>query len=163
MGTAVDPGWILDTDYETFSVTYSCENHPFELTHKKTASIDTRDPNPSQETVSIYTGRLSCFETWVGLTWILAVLHSSALAEAAGQMGKMLEHLSQSQPNPCPQADGTTCTHKQYSFLHFPPFQIDKAFEVFESNGLNFDDWYPIVHPDDCVYDRSPSCKDNWE
>ena len=54
MGSAVDPGWILDTDYDTFSVTYSCENHPFELTHKKTASIDTRDPNPSQETVSTY-------------------------------------------------------------------------------------------------------------
>ena len=53
MGSAVDPGWILDTDYDTFSVTYSCENHPLELTHKKTASIDTRDPNPSQETVSI--------------------------------------------------------------------------------------------------------------
>merc|ERR1712012_1394672 len=83
-------GWILDTDYDSFSVTYSCENHPLELSHKKTASIDTRDPNPSQET-------------------------------------------------------------------------IDKAFEVFESNGLIFDDWYPIAHSDDCVYDRSPSCKDNWE
>jgi len=90
MGSAVDPGWILDTDYDSFSVTYSCENHPLELSHKKTASIDTRDPNPSQET-------------------------------------------------------------------------IDKAFEVFESNGLIFDDWYPIAHSDDCVYDRSPSCKDNWE
>merc|ERR1712209_206767 len=35
-------GW-LDTDYDSFSVTYSCENHPLELSHKKTASIDTRD------------------------------------------------------------------------------------------------------------------------
>ena len=53
MGSAVDSGWILDTDYDTFSVSYSCENHPLGLTHKKTASIDTRDPNPSQDTVSI--------------------------------------------------------------------------------------------------------------
>ena len=53
MGTEPSPSMILDTDYESFAASYSCENHPLELTHKKTASIDTRDPNPSQETVSI--------------------------------------------------------------------------------------------------------------
>ena len=31
------------------------------------------------------------------------------LAEAAGQLGKMMEHSNQSQPNPGAQADGTPC------------------------------------------------------
>ena len=62
-----------------------------------------------------------------------------------------------------PHASIPSSVHKQDRFLYLLPFQIDKAFEVFESNGLIFDDWYPIAHFDDCVYDRSPSCKDNWE
>ena len=46
------------------------------------------------------------------------------------------------------------------------PFQIDKALEVFEKNGLTVDDWYPVVHTDDCVYDKDPSvwtCKNEWD
>ena len=36
------------------------------------------------------------------------------------------------------------------------------AFEVFERNGLIFDDWYPVPQSDDCVNDMTPSCKDEW-
>merc|ERR1712214_222458 len=93
MGTEPSPSMILDTDYESFVASYSCTNHPFELTHGTFASIDTRDPIPSQDT-------------------------------------------------------------------------IDRALEVFEKNGLTIDDWYPIVHTDDCVYDKDPSvwtCKNEWD
>ena len=51
---------------------------------------------------------------WVRLTWNLSVplpadsdWSDDDLAEAAGQLSKMAE---QSQPNPDPQADGTTCS-----------------------------------------------------
>jgi len=93
MGSEPSPSMILDTDYESFVASYSCENHPFELTHRSSAGIDTRDPIPSQET-------------------------------------------------------------------------IDKAMEVFERNGLQIDDFYPVVHTNDCVYDKDPSvwtCKNLWD
>merc|ERR1712241_939694 len=93
MGTEPSPGWILDTDYETYAATYSCEENPLDLTHFKNAAITTRDPFASRET-------------------------------------------------------------------------IDKALEAFERNGLEINDWYPIVHTEDCVYDRDPdvrTCQDRWE
>ena len=34
-------------------------------------------------------------------------------AEAAGQLGKKVEHPNQSQPNPGPRADGTPCTYPE--------------------------------------------------
>ena len=54
MGTEPSPSMILDTDYESFVASYSCENNPFELTHRTSAGIDTRDPIPSQEIVRIF-------------------------------------------------------------------------------------------------------------
>ena len=55
MGSEPTPEWIIDTDYETFVSTYTCvERNIFTLKyHWQAGSIYTRDPNPSQETVSI--------------------------------------------------------------------------------------------------------------
>ena len=114
MGTEGSPSMILDTDYESFAASYSCENHPLELTHRTSAGIDTRDPIPSQETVRFF-------------------------------KFKLISH------NMCHTIN---------------PLQIDKALEVFERNGLTIDDWYPVVHTDDCVYDKDPSvwtCKNRWD
>ena len=58
MGTEGSPSMILDTDYESFAASYSCENHPLELTHRTSAGIDTRDPIPSQETVRFFKFKL---------------------------------------------------------------------------------------------------------
>ena len=44
------PSWIIDTDYETFAATFSCEEGP--LGHYKNADIFTRDPSAPQEAVS---------------------------------------------------------------------------------------------------------------
>ena len=46
------------------------------------------------------------FECFANSAWA-----DGNLAEAAGQMGKMVEHPNQNQPNPGPQADGTPCTN----------------------------------------------------
>ena len=54
MGTEASPSMILDTDYESFAASYSCEENPLELSHRIFAGIDTRDPIPSQETVRIF-------------------------------------------------------------------------------------------------------------
>ena len=40
--------------------------------------------------------------------------------------------------------------------------QIDQALEVFDRNGLSFDDWEELPQSDECVNDNSPSCKDTW-
>ena len=40
-------------------------------------------------------------------------------------------------------------------------FQIDKAFDAFARNNLTLD-WFAIPHNEDCVYDKSPSCKDDF-
>ena len=50
MGEVGAPNWIIDTDYETFAASYSCEEGP--LGHTKGASIATRDPTAPQEAVS---------------------------------------------------------------------------------------------------------------
>ena len=50
MGTNGAPSWIIDTDYETFAATFSCEEGP--LGHYKNAAIFTRDPSAPQEAVS---------------------------------------------------------------------------------------------------------------
>ena len=93
MSSEGSPSMILDTDYESFVTSYSCENHPLELFHHTSAGIETRDPMPSQET-------------------------------------------------------------------------IDKALQAFERNGLVIDDLYPVVHTDECVYDKDPevwTCKNRWD
>ena len=50
MGEVGSPSWIIDTDYETFSASYSCEEGLFG--HYKNAAIFTRDPSAPQEAVS---------------------------------------------------------------------------------------------------------------
>ena len=50
MGEVGAPSWIIDTDYETFAATFSCEEGP--LGHYKNAAIFTRDPSAPQEAVS---------------------------------------------------------------------------------------------------------------
>ena len=50
MGEVGSPSWIIDTDYETFSATFSCEEGL--LGHYKNAAILTRDPSAPQEAVS---------------------------------------------------------------------------------------------------------------
>ena len=52
MGEIGAPSWIIDTDYETFEASYSCEEGP--LGHIKNAAISTRDPTAPQEAVSQY-------------------------------------------------------------------------------------------------------------
>ena len=42
-------------------------------------------------------------------------------------------------------------------------FQIEKAFEVYTRNNLTELEWYPLMHYEDCVYDISPSCSDDFE
>merc|ERR1719351_412864 len=49
MGEVGAPSWIIDTDYESFAASYSCEEGP--LGHYKTATITTRDPSAPQEAV----------------------------------------------------------------------------------------------------------------
>ena len=61
MGSEATPEWIIDTDYDTFVSTYTCVenslNHPGWVWkyHWQAASIYTREPNPSQETVRMLT------------------------------------------------------------------------------------------------------------
>ena len=50
MGEVGAPSWIIDTDYETFAASYSCEEGL--LGHIKNAAIATRDPSAPQEAVS---------------------------------------------------------------------------------------------------------------
>ena len=52
MGEVGATSWIIDTDYETFEASYSCEEGP--LGHIKNAAISTRDPTAPQEAVSPY-------------------------------------------------------------------------------------------------------------
>ena len=39
------------------------------------------------------------------------------------------------------------------------PLQVDKAFEAFNRNGLILNDWFPVIHTEDCVYDND---QDRW-
>ena len=50
MGEVGSPSWIIDTDYETFAASFSCEEGL--LGHYKNAAIFTRDPSAPQEAVS---------------------------------------------------------------------------------------------------------------
>merc|ERR1712012_1413596 len=90
MGEVGSPSWIIDTDYEPFSASYSCEEGLFG--HYKNAAIFTRDPSAPQEAV-------------------------------------------------------------------------DKAFAAFDRNGLDLNDWFPVVHTEDCVYDTDHDrwCKSSLE
>ena len=39
--------------------------------------------------------------------------------------------------------------------------QLEKAFDAFARNNLTLD-WFAIPHDEDCEYDKSPSCKDEF-
>ena len=112
MGEVGSPSWIIDTDYETFSASYSCEEGLFG--HYKNAAIFTRDPSAPQEAVSSMEINESDYSTWT-----------------------------------------------------FPSFnfQVDKAFAAFDRNGLDLNDWFPVVHTEDCVYDTDHDrwCKSSLE
>merc|ERR1712012_1415476 len=43
-----------------------------------------------------------------------------------------------------------------------PQEAVDKAFDAFARNGIEMNDWYPVVHTEDCVYDNDKErwCKD---
>ena len=40
---------------------------------------------------------------------------------------------------------------------------MEKAFDVFTRNNLTDLDWYPLIHTEECVYDISPACNDDFE
>ncbi len=52
----VSPGagnyWLLDTDYESFAVVYSCSEGNFFTNGQELGWLMTRDPNPDQATVT---------------------------------------------------------------------------------------------------------------
>ena len=107
MGEVGAPSWIIDTDYETFAASYSCEEGL--LGHIKNAAIATRDPSAPQEAVSTI------------VMWR--------------------------------QLKGTVNSSNLWSF------QVDMAFDAFARNGIEMNDWYPVVHTEDCVYENN---KDRW-
>ena len=45
------PFGIFDTDYETYDIMYSCENHAAGFLKNEMFSVSTRDENPSKETM----------------------------------------------------------------------------------------------------------------
>ena len=40
-------------------------------------------------------------------------------------------------------------------------FQIEMALDAFKRNNVTLD-WFSIPHNTECVYDMSPSCKDDF-
>ena len=60
-----------------------------------------------------------------------------AISEAAGQLGKMVEHPNQSQPNPGLQADGTPCTRGFVNMHQISVLQLSEQETQANGNVIN--------------------------